>query len=262
MMFEPEPMSNRVNYFAHRSVAERYAAGRPNVHPAIVQRIAQLAGKDRFRSALDVGCGTGQSTRALAEISDRVVGIDSSGEMLAQVTPSPGTHYQLASAESLPFSDSSFELVTVGLAFHWFDQERFLREARRVLHDDGYLVIYNSGVLGELEGESAFATWYQGVYLPRYPTPPRSQTSVSGDFVAPFGFLNAATSELVQPVEMSQDQFLGYLLTQSNIIAAVELGTESLETVAAMLREATAPFFRNERRTLPFHADIALIRPH
>jgi protein-L-isoaspartate O-methyltransferase len=60
-------MSKPVNYFTHATAAERYARGRPYQHPAIVRRICEITGVSRFESVLDVGCGTGQSTRAVAE---------------------------------------------------------------------------------------------------------------------------------------------------------------------------------------------------
>jgi len=253
-------MANPFNYFAHQTVAERYAHGRPDVHPAIIRRIREFTGGTRFQSALDAGCGTGQSTRALAEIADQVVGIDRSAEMLAQATPSSKIHYQQSSAESLPFADSSFDLVTVGLAFHWLDQERFLTEARRVLRDNGWLVIYNSGFLGELAEEPAFSPWYREVYLSHYPTPPRSQSAVSEEFVGPYRFTCGGNETLTQGISMSRDQCVSYLLTQSNINAAVEQGSERLETVAAFLSDGVAPFFRDAARTLQFRTDIVYLR--
>src|ERR1700722_16902999 len=137
-------MAEARNYFIHATAAERYARGRPNLHPPIVRRICEVTGRSRFASVLDIGCGTGLSTRALAAVADRVIGIDSSPEMLVQATGSPGIVYQQARAESLPFADRSFDLLNVGLAFHWFAPQAFLSEARRVLRDDGWLVIYNS----------------------------------------------------------------------------------------------------------------------
>jgi len=252
-------MANSSNYFAHHTAAERYAHGRPDVHPTIIRRIREFTGGMRFSWALDAGCGTGQSTRAVAEIADRVVGIDISAEMLAQAIPGPTTQYQQSSAESLPFANASFDLVTVGLAFHWLDQKRFLTEARRVLRDDGWLVIYNSAFMGKLAEEPAFGPWYREVYLLRYPTPPRSQAAVSEEFVGPFRFTFGGKDTLTQGIAMSRDQCVSYLLTQSNIIAAVERGSERLEAVAAFLSDSVVAFFRDAARTMQFQSDIVFL---
>ena len=58
-----------VNYFSHASVAERYAKHRPYFHPVVMERLRRFTGATKFGRALDVACGTGQSTRALAELA-------------------------------------------------------------------------------------------------------------------------------------------------------------------------------------------------
>jgi SAM-dependent methyltransferase len=250
-----------MNYFAHTTAAERYAKGRPDLHPPIVRRICEVTGCSRFGAVLDVGCGTGLSTRALADVADRVVGVDSSADMLAHAAQVPAIAYQLARAESLPFADGSFDLINVGLAFHWFQQEAFLREARRVLRaDGGWLVIYNSGFLGQLHGEDDFARWHRDVYLARYPTPPRSRASVTDERVRPFGFRLARKETHDQDIPLSRDEFVSYLLTQSNVIAVVEQGTERLEDVAQFLQTASEPFFRGETKALKWQSHIDFLR--
>jgi len=57
--------------------------------------------------------------------------------MLALAPKLANVVYQEADAEDLPFEEEKFDLITVGLAFHWFDQKRFLREAWRVLKRAG-----------------------------------------------------------------------------------------------------------------------------
>ena len=77
--------------------------------------------------SLDVGCGTGLSTIALREISRRVVGVDSSAEMIALAPRHAGIEFEIADAEHLSFEDHYFDLVTVSQAIHWFS--RFLDSA-------------------------------------------------------------------------------------------------------------------------------------
>jgi ubiquinone/menaquinone biosynthesis C-methylase UbiE len=60
--------------------------------------------------------------------------------MLNEAPSGPRIQYLRTPAEQLPLPDASFDLVTVALAFHWFDQSRFLAEARRVLRPSGWLV--------------------------------------------------------------------------------------------------------------------------
>src|SRR3954462_5799377 len=94
---------NVTNLFVHRSAAQRYAAARPYFHPLVMARIVSVTGIARFDRALDVACGTGQSSRALLEVADRVDATDISPEMIAQAEQDARVHYHVAPAERLPF---------------------------------------------------------------------------------------------------------------------------------------------------------------
>lgn len=59
---------------------------------------------------------------------------------------------------------------------------------------------------------------------------------------------------------MAREQCVNYLLTQSNIIAAVEGGSERLEAVAEFVSGGVAPFFGGRARTLRFQANITFLR--
>ncbi len=63
-----------MNFFAYPTAAERYAKGRPFFHPLAIEKIkAKCCEHGRIGMALDVGCGTGQSTLALLEVADEIV---------------------------------------------------------------------------------------------------------------------------------------------------------------------------------------------
>ncbi|XP_033028211.1 putative methyltransferase DDB_G0268948 isoform X2 [Lacerta agilis] len=99
--------------------------------------------------AVDVGCGSGQSTRMLAKHFEKVVGTDISEAQIEEarrVPQPPNVSYLVCPAEDLPFEDSSVDLVTAFAAVHWFDGPRFLREVERVLKPSGCVVFssYNS----------------------------------------------------------------------------------------------------------------------
>jgi SAM-dependent methyltransferase len=94
------------------------------------------------RRTLDVGCGTGTLTTALAERGGKVWGVDSSPAMLAQAgTKGSRARFKEGRAESLPFKDAWFERVVVRLALHLFDRPRALAEIARVLVPRGRMVI-------------------------------------------------------------------------------------------------------------------------
>ncbi len=79
--------------------ARHYAAYRPPLHEAILERLADPS--ERFASGLDFGCGAGQSTIALAQYCDRICGVDLNTTMLDQAKPHPNVTYKRATVETL-----------------------------------------------------------------------------------------------------------------------------------------------------------------
>ncbi len=180
-----------MTFFSHTTAAERYARSRPYFHPLVIEKIKlQLALQKPFANALDVACGTGQSSQALRAIAHHIVGVDGSRGMLAFASANSGDDcaFSNASAELLPLQDASFELITVALAFHWFDRAKFLHEAHRVLQPNRRLVIYNNGFAGRMRENAAFEQWNRERYLTRYPTPPRNSQPFTDEHASAYGF--------------------------------------------------------------------------
>jgi SAM-dependent methyltransferase len=248
------------NYFSHPAAAERYAKYRPYFHPVAIERLTSFTGCARFKNALDVACGTGNSTRALAEVAERVTGIDNAPAMLALTPQLSNVVYQVADAEALPFAAEAFDLVTVVMAFHWFDQGRFLREAHRVLQRDGWLLVYNNLFLGGMKGNADFKKWVGEEFLARYMTPHRSRKKLTSQFAREHGFDLAGRENVANDVVMTCEQLVGYFLSQSNVISKVEHGDEKIGDVAAWLGKGVRPFFVQPTQTMLFGSDIWYLR--
>lgn len=89
---------------------------------------------------LDIGCGDGQLTLRLAATGAQVTGVDASEEMLAAAR-TRGIRADQASAEKLPYPDSSFDALFSNAALHWVrDHDAMLAEAHRVLRSGGRFV--------------------------------------------------------------------------------------------------------------------------
>jgi SAM-dependent methyltransferase len=106
----------------------------------LVVREADLRGQ----RVLDIGCGTGRLSAALAAQGlARVWGVDASPEMLAvardKVPDSVGL--KEGSAEHLPFRDGWFDRTVMWLVCHLLDRRAAFREALRVLGPDGRLAV-------------------------------------------------------------------------------------------------------------------------
>jgi SAM-dependent methyltransferase len=231
-------------FFADMDEAARYAASRPFFHPLAIARAGKAIGlQQTVPLALDVACGTGQSTKALAAIADRVIGLDISRSMLAHAQADARIQYLTARAEALPVRSGTASLVTSALAFHWFDRRRFLSEARRVLLEGGYLLIYNNGFTGIMGENPAFQTWSQKDYLQRFPVPPRDSAPLAAQEAERAGFTLLAEDVYENEIRFTADELAAYLTTQTNVKAALDQGRETLATATAWLLGQLRPFF-------------------
>jgi trans-aconitate 2-methyltransferase len=89
--------------------------------------VALIDPQPRMRIA-DLGCGTGELTRALHEkLSAReTIGIDNSASMLAKAPSAPGLQFRNEAIES--FSEGGFDLIFSNAALHWVpDHEALFR---------------------------------------------------------------------------------------------------------------------------------------
>lgn len=250
-------MNRQMNFFVYRTVAERYAKYRPYFHPLVIEKIrAYLDIQRPLNIALDVGCGPGQSTLALKEIADHVVGADISVEMLDFAGKNPGIEYIQTSAEALAIKDNSSDLLTTSLAYHWFNQERFLAEARRILKDEAWLVIYNNRFSAQMKENSKFKPWVTQVYAKQYPSPPRNSTPMTPEVAQQHGFRFAHQEEYQNEMQFTCEELSSYLITQSNVIAATEKGSENVEDIHLWLVTQTRPFFKSEKATFVFDGYI------
>lgn len=247
-----------VNHFLDDERAGDYERYRPYFHPLVFARALHLTGESRFETALDVGCGTGQSTRAMASVSRTVVGLDASYAML-RVARSHGLACVQGSAERLPVSAASIDFVGIGLAFHWFDRDSVLREMRRVLKPGGWLLVFNSWFAGTMQGREDFADW-QHAYLERFPAPPRHSQPVDQQMLQVAGFSEEANERFAHQHAFTRTDLVGYLKTQSNVSAAIANGAETAETSTSWLMRTLEPFFQAGSATVGYKCVLSLYR--
>ena len=246
-----------MNYFDHNSAAKRYAQFRPYFQPQVIDIIReQLQLTSKLDESLDVACGTGHSAKALLGIANKVTATDLSNAMLAEVESHPDIAFQQSSAEKLPFDDNRFDILTVSMAYHWFDQPAFLKEAKRVLKRSGTLVIYNSFFPGIMAGNERFSAANK-TYYSKFPAPARSDKHPTDADAKAIGYIGKKIG-FEFSVQWGLDHLADYLCTQSAVIDQVEQGDCLLEDVTRDIKKRFAPFFSSDRETFLFKGDVSI----
>ncbi len=95
---------------------------------------------------LDLGTGTGSIARGMARRGCHTFALDLAPQLLSQarkldVDADIHTAYFLAAAEQCAIASNSFDIVTAGQCWHWFDGLRTAREVARVLVPGGRIII-------------------------------------------------------------------------------------------------------------------------
>ncbi|KAL8611049.1 hypothetical protein ACOMHN_042665 [Nucella lapillus] len=151
-------MPEETDVYQSPEIADRYVKYRPNYDSIVFDTIINFCKEQPsadchvvpdtdFSLALDVCCGSGQGTVPLTTHFDKVIGLDISKAQISQAPNNiPNMSYRVGLAENLSFVDSgSVDLVTVAMALHWLDLDKFHREVERILKPGGAFVVYGCG---------------------------------------------------------------------------------------------------------------------
>lgn len=184
---------------------------------------------------------SGISSAALSGLAARLVGADPALSMLKRAAPMPAVCYVAASAERLPFAANTFDLIAVGSALHWFDRGPFLAETGRIARDDAWLVVHNHWFTERMQDQPGLTDWLHDTYLRRYPTPPRDRSWRPPQDLDSWRHVGWERYE--HDDELTLDEFVTYLTTQSNLQVVIEQGTETEAQLRSWLLAELQPFF-------------------
>lgn len=130
----------------YRGTAPYYDRYRVPYPRPLIKHLSERAGSTPQGTLLDLGCGTGQLALALRESFAEVWAVDSEPEMIAAVREKAGGIRALTAAvEELTLPADSFDLVTIGNAFHRMNRDAVAARVLRWLRPGGYLALVWGG---------------------------------------------------------------------------------------------------------------------
>jgi len=128
------------------ATADDYRRHRAGFPDSLFDRLAGHGIGVAGQRVVDLGTGTGTLARGFARRGCRAIGIDPSEALLGQARELDAeagveVEYRVARAEDTGLAAGTADVVAAGQCWHWFDRPAAAREARRVLHPDGRMVI-------------------------------------------------------------------------------------------------------------------------
>lgn len=128
--------------FGH--IAEEFDRYRPGYPGELFEHILAALSVSNRECAMDLGAGTGKSTRALVAHFREVIAVEPDPGMAAKLYEEvPEAKILNVTAEECMQPEASVDLVTVGNALHWMDFERLFANARRWLRAGGIFAAYD-----------------------------------------------------------------------------------------------------------------------
>jgi len=243
------------NPFDSTSMAEGYARSRPPVHPLVIEMARpHLLSRGVIPRVLDVGCGAGLSTRAIAPLAGLLYGVEPALGMLPFARAVvPSAHLLAGAAEALPFRSASIDLITAAGSLNFVDLDVFFPEAARVLTPQGMLFVYDFSTGRSFPDSALLDAWFDA-FLRRYPPVSASQARpLNPEILSRIatGFVAGAHETFAIPIQLEPGFYLDYVLTGTNVAAAVARGA-SPDAIRAWCEESLQPVWQGQAREVLF----------
>jgi len=221
--------------------AEEYNTYRPSP-PALLRNVlTELAMVRRLNLVVDMGSGTGLSTRYWAESADRVIGIEPNRDMrtrAAAETTAGNIEYLDATSYQTSLADGCADIVTCSQSFHWMEPKRTLTEVARILRVGGVFAAYDYDwppTTGVWMADAAYEECMKAINA--------QEERLSSDRrvhkwqkdghlrqIADSGFFRYTKEVVLHHEEMGDaDRFVGLLLSQGSAMTLLKAGKSEVE---------------------------------
>jgi SAM-dependent methyltransferase len=247
--------------YSRPGFAETYDRYRPRPPAFLTELLPSLAAVKRPRLVVDLGCGTGLSTRPWADIAGAVVGVEPQDAMRRQAeaaTAAANVRYVDASSAETGLEDASADIVTASQSLQWMEPAGTFAEVDRILRPGGVFAAYQYESLTTplWEPEQALEEVFRrggekrdalGLYPNRNRWPPSAERLRESGV-----FRSVRELGLVSVEEGDGERLVGFALSTGTVatplehVGEQELGLDRLREVAASI-PAPIPWYLGYR---------------
>lgn len=141
-------------------VALLYNEVRPRYPEELFATMIDITGVDTDATLLEIGAGTGQATKTLAQKGFQITAVEL-GHSLAEVAKReledyPNVQVVNSSFEEAELLPEMFDLVYAATSFHWIDPSVKYTKTHRLLRNEGYLAVIDTNHISDEEGDKFF----------------------------------------------------------------------------------------------------------
>lgn len=160
-------MAQRANVERFSGFADLYDANRPTAPARLGPLLAAYAGIER-PTVVDLGSGTGLSTRWVATWAGSVTGVEPNDDMRAraEARSAAGVTFRRGTGDATGLPAETADVVTVVQAMHWMEPHRTLTEVARLLRPGGVLAVIDADwppVAGVVAAERAWGALHRRI---------------------------------------------------------------------------------------------------
>jgi ubiquinone/menaquinone biosynthesis C-methylase UbiE len=229
-----------------------YDTHRPQPPTILGDLLCQLAQSARPDLVVDLGCGTGLSTRFWADKAAQAIGIDPTADMLDQAKrhtmADVPVAYRLGFAHQTGLLTSCADIVTCSQSLHWMDPQPTFIEVARILRPGGVFAAYDHDwppTTGRWEADAAYVDMLARVHTleQELRVTRRLLRWIKADHLVRMrasGCFRYTTEVVVHQCDMGNaDRLIGLALSQGNVqtllkqgLTEADLGLDRLRTIA------------------------------
>ena len=244
---------------AFRGTATSYLRHRPPYPAALIEDLVRRAGANGRGRLLDLGCGPGRLTFALAPYFREVLAVDAEPEMIAFARTEAArrgvgnVRWSVRRAEDVAAEPGSVDLVTAGESFHRFDQAAVMRNVIAWLRPGGAVATIGCsyGLLSPMDAWQRSVDAVVRRFADRAPAPAGMGAGHDEMVFHELGLEEVASHPFRVPVDWTPDSVVGFLFTTS-ICSRARLGEAAdafgREVRAALRSAGAAGVFHEELR--------------
>ena len=242
--------------------ADCYDRYRPSPPAVVVDILSQLAQMPRPRLVVDIGSGTGLSTRPWAGRAERVIGIEPNADMRRQAQETTarlqieGITYQHGTCTATGLPGGCADIVTCVQSLHWMEPAPTFAEIARILRSGGVFAACDCDWPPTMnwEAEATYRVWSSGIGALE------AQHGVSQDVkkwpkqehlacMKDSGLFRYLREVLVHQVESgSADRLVGLAKSQGGVESLLKHGLSEEQVGLTKLRETAARILGEEPR--------------